>query len=125
MTSCQYLEGHKIGYGAISIQISISCIVEEKADLTFDSTNLLMVARMSWCPCTSSNVSGRYFSTHGRVSSASIGRSLWIRLPFSLPAALNWTSTSIRSSSESDIMRVRFDLLYQVFNRFQMSIYDK
>ena len=33
------------------------------AEPTFVSTNLLMVARMSWCPDTSSRVSGRYFST--------------------------------------------------------------
>lgn len=32
-------------------------------ELTFVSTNLLIVARMSWWPETSSRDSGRYFST--------------------------------------------------------------
>lgn len=34
----------------------------------FVSTNLLMVARISWCPETSSRVSGLYFSTLGLAS---------------------------------------------------------
>ena len=37
---------------------------------TFVSTNLLIVARMSWWPETSSSVSGRYFSTLLSVSRA-------------------------------------------------------
>lgn len=33
----------------------------------FESTNLLMVARMSWWPETSARVAGRYFSTLAKV----------------------------------------------------------
>ncbi len=43
-----------------------SLFPQPAASHTFVSTNLLMVARMSWCPDTSSRVSGRYFSTLSR-----------------------------------------------------------
>ena len=47
--------------------VNLAGVVEAIGRYTFDSTNLLIVARMSWWPDTSSRVSGRYFSTLGMI----------------------------------------------------------
>lgn len=89
----------------------------------------LMVLRMSVCPETSSRVLGLYFSTlrqcqtsscgsgsgmyHGRLSSASTGRSATMRLPLAATLSeLNWMDWSLEggastsmSSSKSDMLR--------------------
>ena len=122
--------GRRAGGEGASVDIEVSvpscflCAIQ--LILTFVSTNLLIVARISWCPDTSSRDAGRYFSIlegvskinvfhiadilyHGSASSASTGRLAALLFPFEA-SELNITeslaagaSTSI-SSSKSDIL---------------------
>jgi hypothetical protein len=56
--------GRRGGDGGVSVDLIRACCAKEaQREDTFVSTNLLIVARISWWPETSSSVSGRYFST--------------------------------------------------------------
>jgi hypothetical protein len=57
--------GHRGGDGGVSADLIRTCCARKgvEGEDTFVSTNLLIVARISWWPETSSSVSGRYFST--------------------------------------------------------------
>src|SRR5271156_5970748 len=78
---------------------SVTRSMKKAKGRTLCSTNLLIVARMSWCPDTSSREFVLYFFTldsfqyilhsnisltayHGSLSSASTGKSATIRFPF-------------------------------------------
>ena len=65
---CPFLGGRRGGGGGGAVRlinpVSLSISLRELEErCTFASTNLLIVARMSWWPDTSSRVLGRYFST--------------------------------------------------------------
>src|SRR2546430_7877442 len=57
------LEARRVEDVVISASISLCTSLVGRFKRTFASTNLFIVARMSWCPETSSRVFGRYFST--------------------------------------------------------------
>src|SRR5271163_3161030 len=125
---CPCQADRRTGDEGVARQSSVTRSMKKAEGRTLCSTNLLIVARMSWCPDTSSRVFGLYFSTldsfqyilhtnisltayHGRLSSASTGKSATIRFPFvAVLSELNLIersgrgpSTSI-SSSKSDIL---------------------
>jgi hypothetical protein len=61
--SCLFLVDRTVEDEVTATSIQLGAEEQYSRRLTFVSTNLFMVARISWCPDTSSNVSGLYFST--------------------------------------------------------------
>lgn len=58
-----FLADRKEGDVVVAFAQSVSAAETPCSPHTFVSTNLLIVAKMSWCPETSSRVLGLYFST--------------------------------------------------------------
>ncbi len=63
---CQFQGDHRAGDGEVS-ELELESKERRGNAHTFVSTNLLIVARISWWPETSSRVFGRYFSTLSEI----------------------------------------------------------
>ena len=61
--SSQFLVDRRVGDAVVAVKGQLVAEQWHPMSLTFVSTNRFMVARISWCPETSSRVSGLYFST--------------------------------------------------------------
>lgn len=95
--SCPFQEARRGEDVVIAIRhpVSFCSSLEAFGQQTFVSTNLLIVAKMSWCPDTSSKVFGLYFST--LVD--------WVSIPFRRPIICSHTMVDCPRPLPADLRR--------------------